>query len=238
MFSLRLGGLFPWGLPRRLQQQRRQRRPAASSTGGGTADGGYAQRVRGWQGPAKSGVISGSLSGLGDLLAQLLMANEAKARGGQAPSWDAARTLRMLGFGLLWYGPYQFYWYNLLDWMMPAKSTANFLSKVALNQLALAPVVLAVVFAWNLALTQQVQGIPAKIQRDLVPSMINGWKFWVPAASVNFYFIPVDKQVLYMSCCGVLWTAYLSYASATAVGKERPLPTPCCGGAKAAASGK
>jgi protein Mpv17 len=36
----------------------------------------------------------------------------------------------MLGFGLLWYGPYQFYWYNLLDWAMPAKTTANFATKV------------------------------------------------------------------------------------------------------------
>lgn len=63
-----------------------------------------------------------------------------------------------------------------------------------LNQVALAPVVLAVVFAWNQALTGQAAGIPDKIKRDLVPSMMNGWKFWVPAASINFYCIPVDKQ--------------------------------------------
>jgi len=37
--------------------------------------------------------------------------------------------------------------------------------------------------------------IPSKIRDDLVPTMINGWKFWVPAASINFYAIPVDKQV-------------------------------------------
>jgi hypothetical protein len=46
----------------------------------------------------------------------------------------------------------------------------------------------------------------------------------VPAASVNFYCVPLDKQVLYMSCCGVLWTAYLSYASANAVGKAPEPP--------------
>lgn len=45
-----------------------------------------------------------------------------------------ARTLRMLGFGLLWYGPYQFYWYNLLDWAMPAKNTSNFVTKVCGDQ--------------------------------------------------------------------------------------------------------
>ncbi len=36
----------------------------------------------------------------------------------------------MFGFGLAFYGPYQFYWYSLLDWVMPARTTANFLTKV------------------------------------------------------------------------------------------------------------
>ena len=46
--------------------------------------------------------------------------------------------------------------------------------QVALNQLALAPVVLTTVFAWNLLLTQKADEIPCKIRRDLVPTMING----------------------------------------------------------------
>jgi hypothetical protein len=36
----------------------------------------------------------------------------------------------MLGFGIFIYGPLQFYWYNLLDWLMPIRTTATFLSKV------------------------------------------------------------------------------------------------------------
>ncbi|GBF90193.1 hypothetical protein Rsub_03326 [Raphidocelis subcapitata] len=224
MFGLRFGagGPFGWGLPRRPRPQRRARRPAASSGAGGIES--YSQRVAGWEAPVKAGVISGSMSAIGDLLAQLLSMKEAESRGAKAPAYDLARTLRMLGFGLLWYGPYQYYWYNLLDWAMPARSTANFATKVLLNQVALAPVVLAVVFAWNLSLTGEAQQIPGKIRRDMVPSMVNGWKFWVPAASINFYFVPLDKQVLYMSACGVLWTAYLSYASANAVGKVEPPP--------------
>jgi hypothetical protein len=31
----------------------------------------------------------------------------AQSSGGDAASWDALRTLRMFGFGLAWYGPYQ-----------------------------------------------------------------------------------------------------------------------------------
>lgn len=40
-----------------------------------------------------------------------------------------------------------------------------------------------------------------QIQRDIRPTLINGWKFWVPAASINFYFVPLQHQV------GPLWAA-------------------------------
>lgn len=46
-----------------------------------------------------------------------------------------------------------------------------------------------------------------------MPPSCAGWKFWVPAASINFWLVPLRHQVLYMSTCSVLWTAYLSYSS-------------------------
>lgn len=53
-----------------------------------------------------------------------------QSRGKSPAPYDPLRTLRMFGFGLCWYGPYQYYWYNLLDYFMPLKNTANFLAKV------------------------------------------------------------------------------------------------------------
>ena len=117
------------------------------------------------------------------------------------------------------------------------------MTKVALNQLCLAPVVIAGVFAWNLAMQGQLVEWPRKAQADFMPTLLNGWKFWVPAASINFTLVPLQQQVcargggagrwcavvaqeadalllaraaqvLYMSCCGVLWTGYLSFSSA------------------------
>lgn len=46
--------------------------------------------------------------------------------------------------------------------------------QVALNQLALAPVVLATSFAWNLVLTGQANKFVGKLRNDGPPSMING----------------------------------------------------------------
>lgn len=151
-----------------------------------------------------AGLISGSLSIVGDLLAQTL------SRQGHL---DRTRTARMGGFGLCLYGPYQNWWYGRLEARWPLKSTEHFLTKVTLNQLALAPVVLAAVFTWNLVLQRQHRSVPQKLRHDLLPTMTTGWKFWIPASSINFWLVPVKQQVLYMSLCGVFWSAYLSYSS-------------------------
>jgi protein Mpv17 len=156
----------------------------------------------------KSALISGSLSLAGDLVAQLLTGASS-----QASSYDAARAARMGSFGLVFYGPYQHYWYAALDRAFNAKTTRNFAIKVFLNQAVLAPVVISAVFAWTLGLQNRLDEFPAKCQRDFWNTMTTGWKFWVPAASINFYAVPLGSQVLYMSCCGVIWTAYLSYSS-------------------------
>ncbi len=156
----------------------------------------------------KSALISGSLSLAGDLVAQLLT-------GASPASYDAARAARMGSFGLVFYGPYQHYWYAALDRAFNAKTTRNFATKVFLNQAVLAPVVISAVFAWTLGLQNKLDEFPAKCQRDFWKTMTTGWKFWVPAASINFYAVPLGSQVLYMSCCGVIWTAYLSYSSSS-----------------------
>lgn len=91
----------------------------------------------------------------------------------------------------------------------------GFRLQVALNQLILAPVVSTSVFAWTLACQNQLEKLPDKMRNDLIPTITSGWKFWVPASGINFKFIPLRFQVLYMSTCGLLWTGYLSFASNT-----------------------
>ena len=167
----------------------------------------------------KSGLISGSLSIVGDLIAQLLSMRDHPS--GTIP-YDAVRAARMGTFGLLFYGPYQHYWYRALDRAMPVRNAQNFIAKVAANQLSLAPIVITAAFAWNLALQVQIKDFETKCKRDFVPTLNTGWRFWIPAASVNFLAIPVQHQVLYMSACGVVWTAYLSYFSAKAGQQKTP----------------
>ncbi|KAI7845659.1 hypothetical protein COHA_000773 [Chlorella ohadii] len=175
----------------------------------------------------KSGIISGSLSLAGDVLAQLLTLRGQQQQGSSSSGgYDVARAARMGSFGLLFYGPYQNWWYGLLARTFPGTSIPMFATKarhsaapVALNQLCLAPITITVAFTWNLALTGQLDQLPGKLRRDFVRTMINGWRFWVPAATINFKLVPLQYQVLYMSTCGMLWTGYLSYQSAAAQAK-------------------
>jgi protein Mpv17 len=110
-------------------------------------------------------------------------------------------------------GPFQHYWYRALANWFPGSGLRSFGIKVTLNQVVLGPLVLTTAFSWNLALQQQAEKIQGKIKKDLLPTLVNGWKFWVPAACVNFFFVPLNYQVLWMSLCGVLWTGYISFAS-------------------------
>ena len=154
-------------------------------------------------------------------MAQLL-ANLNRNQGRDAASYDAARAFRMGTFGLFLYGPYQHYWYSALDRAMPARTLANFGVKVAMNQLLLAPLVVGGVFAWNLALQGRLGEWVPKVQADFLPTIVTGWKFWVPAATVNFVAVPLPQQVLYMSTCGLVWTAFLSYSSSLGAEEQQP----------------
>ena len=78
----------------------------------------------------------------------------------------------------------------------------------------LGPVVVTAVFAWNLGWSRRLAEFPAKWRRDTLPTLRKGWAFWVPASSINFAFVPLQYQVLYMSACGIVWTTILSAASA------------------------
>jgi protein Mpv17 len=172
----------------------------------------------------KAGLISGSLSLAGDLVAQLLV-----NWGKDSAAYDGARAARMGSFGLFLYGPYQHFWYSALDRAMPARTAANFATKVTMNQLLLAPLVVGGIFAWNLALQGRLGEWSGKTKADFVPTIVTGWKFWVPAATINFVAVPLRSQVLYMSCCGLVWTAFLSASSAE---KSAPVQAPAKGRGK------
>eukprot|EP00246_Nothoceros_aenigmaticus_P003347 TRINITY_DN1444_c0_g1_i2.p2 TRINITY_DN1444_c0_g1~~TRINITY_DN1444_c0_g1_i2.p2 ORF type:complete len:127 (+),score=10.83 TRINITY_DN1444_c0_g1_i2:345-725(+) len=120
------------------------------------------------------------------------------------------RSLRMGTYGFAIYGPLSQLWYELLDRALMGKTPANFALKVGLNQVILGPTVIALVFAWNHLWQNQVSELPSKYQKLALPTLIAGWKFWIPAAILNFGVVPLQARVAFMSSCSVFWNFYLS----------------------------
>jgi len=169
------------------------------------------------QGPAifKAAYTCAGLGVVGDGIAQTIT-----RRGTKAP-YDAPRTARQCAYNFAFYGPLQHFWYAALARAFPAAAGAGlaanfapFAWKVFLNQAVLGPVVVATFFAWSMALTGQREQYGAKMRSDAFPTLRRGWAFWVPAASVNFAVVPLRFQVLYMSCCSIVWNYILSTAAA------------------------
>ncbi|KMT01974.1 hypothetical protein BVRB_9g208970 [Beta vulgaris subsp. vulgaris] len=176
--------------------------------------------------PLKQAVTAGSLALTGDTIAQL------RHRWTQIPdshtlshpsddtpkdliqillsSHDWLRALRMASYGFLFYGPGSYVWYQTLDQYLPQPTVMNLLTKVLLNQIILGPAVIAVVFAWNNLWQGKLYELPRKYQKDALPTLLFGFRFWIPYSVLNFWVIPLQARVAFMSFGSIFWNFILS----------------------------
>lgn len=125
-------------------------------------------------------------------------------------SYDWMRALRMTSYGFFIYGPSSQIWYIFLDHILRDKTLRNLTIKVTLNQLVLGPYVIAVVFAWNSLWQGKLDKLPALYHDSAFPTLVDGWKFWIPASVLNFGVVPLQARVAFMSSCSIFWNFYLS----------------------------
>lgn len=179
-------------------------------------------KERGWPlfaFPAKEGAVAASLALTGDTIAQLrdlIIARgqvQSAVDGKEASflsSYDWLRSLRMTSYGFLLYGPGSYAWYQFLDKCMPKQTFATLSKKVILNQIILGPCVIAVIFAWNNLWLGTLSQLPAKYKKDALPTLIYGFRFWIPVSILNFGVLPLSARVAFMSTCSIFWNFYLS----------------------------
>ena len=79
---------------------------------------------------AANTLLSCAIDGLGDYLEQ-------KVEG--AEQVDKYRTARFASLGLV-FGPWEFYWYHLLDIWFPGKTTKVVVQKVLLDEFLMSPI--------------------------------------------------------------------------------------------------
>lgn len=199
--------------PGKRRRIRRSSKPSDSAEQNGGA---------GFRFPIKPAVTAGSLALTGDTIAQLRerwVTNKSLQKQQHSPAHhfktvisehNWLRALRMASYGFLLYGPGSYVWYQYLDRCMPKQTLQNVLTKVLLNQIVLGPCVIAVVFAWNNLWQGKVSELPNKYQKDALPTLFFGFRFWIPVSLLNFWVVPLQARVAFMSMGSIFWNFCLS----------------------------
>ncbi|XP_058095506.1 uncharacterized protein LOC131240958 [Magnolia sinica] len=211
-------GRFWWKWPSKGHRFRSSRsKPSDSTDGGGsTIKGGTG---RSFNFPIKQAATAASLTLTGDTVAQLHSrwklhgpshSNPKNVMLNLLSDHDWLRALRMASYGFLLYGPGSYAWYQYLDYCLPKSTFENLSLKVLLNQVVLGPVVIGVIFAWNNVWQGSLSQLPDKYKRDALPTLLYGFRFWIPVSVLNFWAIPLQARVAFMSTCSIFWNFYLS----------------------------
>ncbi|PIN18888.1 Peroxisomal membrane protein MPV17 [Handroanthus impetiginosus] len=200
---------------RRRNNSGRNSKPTSSGDSIAGAGGGY-------HFPLKQAATAASLALTGDTIAQLRhrwvrnkdnLSNSHDFKdiiGTLFSEHDWIRALRMTSYGFLLYGPGSYAWYQCLDHCMPKQTVQNVMMKVLLNQIVLGPTVIAVVFAWNNIWQGKVSELPNKYKKDALPTLFTGFRFWIPVSILNFWVVPLQVRVAFMSMASIFWNFYLS----------------------------
>lgn len=214
------GGI--WGMRRRpfdSENGENKKSPKSSSSSSSSGKVGS----DGWGGfPMKQAATAATLAVTGDTIAQLRekWVQNKNQLNPISPHQDDVtwslmdhnwlRALRMGSYGFLLYGPGSYVWYQYLDRWMPKQTAQNVLTKVILNQIVLGPSVIAVVFAWNNLWQGKLAELPNKYRKDALRTLLFGFRFWIPVSVINFWAIPLQARVAFMSLNSIFWNFYLS----------------------------
>ncbi|GJZ46823.1 PXMP2/4 family protein 4-like protein [Tanacetum coccineum] len=139
-------------------------------------------------------------------------------------SYDAVRTIRMAGYGLIIVGPSLHYWFNFVSRLFPKKDLMSIFKKMFIGQTTFGPLMTVAFFSINAALQgENGSEIISRLKRDLIPTMINGVMYWPLCDFITFRFIPVHLQPLVSNSFAYIWTVYITYMAS--LEKARPSNT-------------
>ncbi|XP_044578301.1 protein Mpv17 [Cotesia glomerata] len=149
---------------------------------------------------------AGALMAVGDQMAQNLVENRS------FNDLDFMRTAKFYAIGFFIGGPSTRTWYGVLDKYIGSKGTVVALKKVAFDQLLFAPTFIVVLLS-SIGLMQgnDINGIKTKLSNEYKDILINNYKLWPMVQLVNFTFVPLHYQVLFVQSVAVFWNTYVSF---------------------------
>ncbi|CAN1837935.1 Protein sym1 [Linum perenne] len=173
--------------------------------------------------PVKTQILSsGLIWGAGDIAAQSINKYTAQKslvfQDDQMPekiNWKRVATTSLFGFGFV--GPVGHFWYEGLDRFMRSQmfrpDSLRFVSvKVVIDGFLFGPLDLLLFFAYmGIAAGKSVPQIRDDVKRDFLPAFMMEGGVWPLVQVVNFRFVPVKYQLLYVNLFCLLDSCFLSW---------------------------
>ncbi|KAK8790386.1 hypothetical protein WA171_001912, partial [Blastocystis sp. BT1] len=126
---------------------------------------------------------------------------------------DVFRTFRIacMNFG---YGFMSHFWYNALDKMVVSTGTKAVINKMLIDQFIFVPICQILFYSGNSIMESphdQPHASIVKLKQVLLPSLLTNYSVWPLLQLINFRFVPLQYQVLYLSCGLFFWNIFLSH---------------------------
>ena len=131
----------------------------------------------------------------------------------EADKIDFIRLSRMSFSGLALIGPTLHYWYGYLYKNITSTGFKGAIYRMIPDQFIFAPIFIAIFSIFLFTLEGRLSEIENHLKKTWYNSMLINWQIWIPAQIINFRFIPLHLQVLFVNFVALIWNTYLSYIS-------------------------
>ncbi|GFO37194.1 mpv17-like protein 2 [Plakobranchus ocellatus] len=156
-------------------------------------------------------VTCGALLGVGDACVQGMNIAWHKKKDAQLPEYDLKRTGRMVVIGLA-LGPFNHFWYALLDKWVKGPGAQMVLKKICLDQAVAGPFFCSMFLSGTTILEGGgVENAKSEVKEKFLKIYMVDWCFWPMAQFINFKFLPTKYRVAYVSTATLIWNSFLSY---------------------------
>lgn len=100
----------------------------------------------------------------------------------------------------------------ILPRLVPEISAVGALKKLAIDQLIFAPLVILMFYpAINIVEGKSLSHAIEDLKNKYYATMVANYKIWPAANLINFYFVPIQYQVLWANLISLVFNACLSY---------------------------
>merc|ERR1711966_399662 len=127
---------------------------------------------------------------------------------------DFARFARFAFFGLVLQGPWNHFFYLLLDGALPPTPdpfTLRTLEKVGIDQFLQAPIFTVIILAFFAVVEGKGLGYArTQVSNELGGTLVKNWSVFLPATVINIAYCPPELRVLFLNCVFFGWVIYLS----------------------------